>query len=30
MAFAAMVIAPVVVFYFIAQKQFREGIPPPA
>jgi len=26
MAFAAMVVAPVLVIYFIAQKQFREGI----
>ncbi|MGE3910935.1 MAG: carbohydrate ABC transporter permease [Chloroflexota bacterium] len=26
MAFAAMVIAPVLVLYFVAQKQFREGI----
>jgi len=26
MAFAAMVIVPVLILYFIAQKQFREGI----
>jgi len=26
MAFAAMVIAPVLILYFVAQKQFREGI----
>ena len=26
MAFAAMVIVPVLILYFVAQKQFREGI----
>jgi multiple sugar transport system permease protein len=26
MAFSALVVAPVIVFYFLAQKYFREGI----